>query len=188
MFRNLTAKCCTISEFSAFARYQKIQCAGIDFTKLKMLRRPGQPWAMLSNPVGIELWLTRPPVKRYQLKYRTWPKSLDECVPEFLPEVPEDPWLAGAKLRLALEPARLFTASMNGTYHWDLNTNLSAASDCLSMDIISWREEEGSAVLLELNKGELENVEQNKRRREEAEKNAATTATTPNGTAPFPAP
>jgi hypothetical protein len=113
--------------------------------------------------------------KRHQLKHGAWPKTLDECVPEFLPEVPADTWQPGGKLQIAFSPARIFTANLKGRYYWDTHTDLAVNTDVLMSDI-AWHESQGSAYVLERGEAELKSMEYNAGVLKKAEEEAAEAA------------
>ena len=56
-------------------------------------------------------------VARYKNKNHYWPKDLQDCVPEFLPYVPADPFNPKESLRFAVEPARIYSLGHATGYH-----------------------------------------------------------------------
>ncbi|MEI6232044.1 MAG: hypothetical protein WCT04_03265 [Planctomycetota bacterium] len=55
-------------------------------------------------------------VKRYQLKHGTWPNSLTDCVPAFLPAIPPDPNKRGRVIQYESSPPRVYTLGTAGSY------------------------------------------------------------------------
>ncbi|MBI3829478.1 MAG: HEAT repeat domain-containing protein [Planctomycetes bacterium] len=53
-------------------------------------------------------------VARYQMKHKRWPSDLQECVPEFLAEVPIDPYRPREVLHFSNNPPRVWSASGPG--------------------------------------------------------------------------
>lgn len=53
-------------------------------------------------------------VTRYRQNHGSWPEDLDACVPEFLDEVPCDPFSPGASIQFSLNPPRVWSASGQG--------------------------------------------------------------------------
>lgn len=51
---------------------------------------------------------------RYYRKHNCWPQSLKDCVPEFLPALPVDPFTPAEPVRFAANPARVFSAGAKG--------------------------------------------------------------------------
>jgi hypothetical protein len=56
-------------------------------------------------------------VARYKLKHQYWPKDLQDCVPDYLPLVPADPFNPTESLRFAIEPARIYGLGISPGYH-----------------------------------------------------------------------
>ncbi len=56
-------------------------------------------------------------VARYKNKYHYWPQTLQDCVPEFLPLVPADPFNPKDTLKFAVEPARIYSLGHATGYH-----------------------------------------------------------------------
>ena len=56
-------------------------------------------------------------VERYRIKYGRWPESLEALVPEFVPEIPEDPYQEGYPLKYIIRDNGdfiVYSAWMNG--------------------------------------------------------------------------
>jgi hypothetical protein len=53
-------------------------------------------------------------VVRFQRKHKRWPSGLQECVPEFLPEVPGDPYRPRDVLHFSTDSPRVWSASGPG--------------------------------------------------------------------------
>ncbi len=51
---------------------------------------------------------------RYHRKHNRWPQSLEDCVPEFMPAVPMDPFTPAEPVRFAANPARIYSAGAKG--------------------------------------------------------------------------
>ena len=53
---------------------------------------------------------------RYNRKYHRWPAELSECVPEFLPRLPVDPYQSEQPVRFAADPPRTYSAGPTRNY------------------------------------------------------------------------
>jgi hypothetical protein len=51
---------------------------------------------------------------RYYRKHNRWPQSLQDCVPEFLPAVPMDPFTPAETVYFAANPPRVYSAGAKG--------------------------------------------------------------------------
>lgn len=61
-------------------------------------------------------------VIRYRRYHGHWPKTLDECVPQFLGVVPLDPWMPGERIHYESEsPARIYSAGRARQYQPQLH-------------------------------------------------------------------
>ena len=79
--------------------------------------------------------------KRYQRFYGHWPSELKDCVPQFMTEIPPDPFINGEKIHYLPSPPRVFSAGSNGKYEPDSHGYPRADRfKKLSMDERDWGE------------------------------------------------
>lgn len=81
------------------------------------LNSPNQLWWELEALCELRLARAALAVTRYRLKHRAWPEDLDDCVPEFLDEVPRDPYEPAGSIQLSLNPPRVWSACGPGMPH-----------------------------------------------------------------------
>jgi len=71
-------------------------------------------WVELEHQLSSRLLDAALAVRRYRLKHRRSPDSLEDCVPDFLPAVPEDPCAPGMPLRFI--PTRVYAPGTDRCY------------------------------------------------------------------------